>query len=84
MSDEKLLAHEAHFQANKVAKTGAAAATATVNVFWNVISQVCSCTSVYKHPRSCGRAIQDSTLAGGNIPYAPFSYTSCQNMTCHQ
>ena len=41
ISDEKLLAHEAHFQANKVAKTGAAAATATVNVFWHVISQVC-------------------------------------------
>ncbi|KAI0722191.1 metalloprotease [Cerioporus squamosus] len=39
ISPEKLLAHEAHFQANKVAKTEAAAATATVNVFWHVISQ---------------------------------------------
>ncbi|TFK92951.1 metalloprotease [Polyporus arcularius HHB13444] len=39
ISEEKLLAHEAHFQANKIAKTEAAAATATVNVFWHVVMQ---------------------------------------------
>ncbi|PIL36885.1 hypothetical protein GSI_00575 [Ganoderma sinense ZZ0214-1] len=39
ISEEKVLAHEAHFQANKVAKTNAAATNATVNLYWHVVSQ---------------------------------------------
>ncbi|KAI0751490.1 metalloprotease [Daedaleopsis nitida] len=39
ISSEKLLAHEAHFQANLVAKPNATTGPATVNVYWHVISQ---------------------------------------------
>ena len=39
ISEEEVLAHEAHFQANKVAKTSAST-TATVNLYWHVVSQV--------------------------------------------
>lgn len=53
ISDEKLVANEAHFVANMVSKEAfkvdAAAATATVNVYFHVISK-------------------DSTTSGGNIP----------------
>ena len=40
ISDEQVLVHEAHFQANKIAKTSVSAGPVAVNLFWHVVSQV--------------------------------------------
>lgn len=54
ISEEKLLAQEAHFRANKVSKEikSNATATATVNLYWHVVTQVC----VFLMIHSIGRA----------------------------
>ena len=35
-----MLAHEAHFQANKIAKSSTATGNTTINLYWHVVSQV--------------------------------------------